>query len=400
MRKTIKNQNDNIKIDSYLEAIDNKDISKIKNLNISKNNKKDVILELYNKECLTVERLQFIVEHCCEDLGVSTFLIKRLLQDNNVELLDVIFNQFYFFDIEYIKYLLNNYTNKIPISTSSLKEQIKKYKISTELEDDDTDNVDKYLINACKKGNENIVKYLVKLGGNTNKKRWHGRTPFFIACENGHVNIVKYFIEHGGADINEKFMWQYSMGEEIYFGTPLIIACRKKNDNYDMVKFLVEKGADINKKDGFGETPLFAACNITNANENNEKIVKYLIDHGADVNKEGMFKKTPLYVACESRNVNIVKYLIEHGADVNKENRDGETPLFAACNYRDEDIVKYLIAHGANVNKINKAGESPLSAACHNKYTKNINKNIIKYLIEHGANVNKETKNIIMELKI
>ncbi|ORX85055.1 ankyrin, partial [Anaeromyces robustus] len=56
-------------------------------------------------------------------------------------------------------------------------------------------------------------------------------------------------------------------------------------------------------------TPLIAACT-----KGNEKIVKYLIDHGADVNKKNMNNRTPLIMAFEHGNKSIIKYLVEHGA--------------------------------------------------------------------------------------
>jgi len=43
----------------------------------------------------------------------------------------------------------------------------------------------------------------------------------------------------------------------------------------------VENGADVNKEDNNGDTPIFYACE-----NGNETIVKYLVEHSTDVNKE------------------------------------------------------------------------------------------------------------------
>eukprot|EP00833_Pecoramyces_ruminatium_P002196 jgi/Orpsp1_1/1176228/evm.model.c7180000056874.1 len=64
----------------------------------------------------------------------------------------------------------------------------------------------------------------------------------------------------------------------------------------------------------YGENPLFDAC-LTG----NENMVKYLIEHGADINKENHRWETPLFRACSTGNENLVKYLIEHGADITAE---------------------------------------------------------------------------------
>ncbi|OUM57241.1 hypothetical protein PIROE2DRAFT_33019, partial [Piromyces sp. E2] len=56
-------------------------------------------------------------------------------------------------------------------------------------------------------------------------------------------------------------------------------------------------------------------------------IVKYIIDHGADINKENNDGETPLHFACTNGNENTVKYLVGHGANIDKEDEEGITPL-------------------------------------------------------------------------
>ena len=43
--------------------------------------------------------------------------------------------------------------------------------------------------------------------------------------------------------------------------------------------------------------------------DGNENIVKCLVEHGADINKENRKKETPLLIAKKGRNENIVNYL-------------------------------------------------------------------------------------------
>jgi len=54
------------------------------------------------------------------------------------------------------------------------------------------------------------------------------------------------------------------------------------------------------------KTPLFNICE-----SGNENLVKYLIEQGADINKEDVNGKTPLFYVCSSGNENLVKYLME-----------------------------------------------------------------------------------------
>jgi len=52
----------------------------------------------------------------------------------------------------------------------------------------------------------------------------------------------------------------------------------------------------------------------------NKDRIKYLVEHGADINKKkkDRWAKTPLLIACNNENENIIKYLVKHGADIYK----------------------------------------------------------------------------------
>ena len=62
-----------------------------------------------------------------------------------------------------------------------------------------------------------------------------------------------------------------------------------------------------------------------------EAVVKALIEGGADVNKADDDGWTPLYTAAANGHEAVVKALIEAGADVNKARDDGWTPLYIAA---------------------------------------------------------------------
>ena len=106
-------------------------------------------------------------------------------------------------------------------------------------------------------------------------------------------------------------------------------------------------------------------------------MIKYLIEHGADINKENNNGGTPLMFASKNENKTLIKYLVDHGANVNIKLDNGKTILFNPCELGNKTLVKYLVKHGADVNrKISTQGDTPLIISC--KYGK------IKYLIEQG----------------
>lgn len=86
-----------------------------------------------------------------------------------------------------------------------------------------------------------------------------------------------------------------------------------KNNNEQIVKMLIENGANINSKDKHGDTPLTIACT-----QNKDTLVKYLVEGGANINISNDNCDTPLIIMCKNNNECMIKYLVEHKADVNK----------------------------------------------------------------------------------
>jgi len=402
-KNDLKKTNINFKIKPFLTILDNGNIEILKTSinNINKNNSKkiDIPLEIYENGFLTSNRLNFIIKNCSDSLYISSSLLKKLIKNNEIQLLKIIFSKSKFYDNEFIKTLLYQYKYKTSIFVNDLNRIMSNdhYIISTnysvekfqdyyvEACGDGKKNIIKYLIGhgadvnginqynitplckACEEGNEKIVEYLIEHGADVNKVKLFNETPLHCACKKGNEKIAKYLIEHG-ANIKIVDVCGYS---------PFFMSCKSGNEH--LVKYLVGLGADINEESNCGETPLFYACK-----SGNEDLVKYLVKLGADVKKINHEKETPLFRACESGNENLVKYLVELEVDIAIESIRGETALFKACRNGNEKIVKYLVEHGANINKENKWAETPLFFAC-----KNRNKKIIKYLVEQGADINK-----------
>ena len=210
--------------------IDYRNINGIKYLseNINennKNNKVDVIFELYNNNLLTPERLSFLMKTCNKYFNVSSNLVKSLIEEEKVSLLDIIFNSLKFYDNEIILRLLLHYKNKISLSTFDLNQQIsnEKFKISIKFPHFHFYNtIFKYINNECDKDDINIyiIKYLVEHGIDINEKDRNDKTPLFKACKRGDEDMVKYLVEHG-VDINNKSR----RGE-----TPLFKVCKYGNE--------------------------------------------------------------------------------------------------------------------------------------------------------------------------
>ena len=111
--------------------------------------------------------------------------------------------------------------------------------------------------------------------------------------------------------------------------------------------------------------------------------VRFLIKKGADVNKRDSGGFTPLDSAARGRSATLIEILVEAGADPNTPDADGFFPLLHAINRNHVPSVEMLAKKGANLELKTKQGITPLSWALGDgKYF------AAKALIDLGADVN------------
>lgn len=119
---------------------------------------------------------------------------------------------------------------------------------------------------ACKFGFKNIVEEFINSGIDKEVKTSFGLTPIHIACEFGYPDLVKYLVQIG-CDTN------CETSSENHRLTPLHYAIIINSS--DTVDVLFKAGADIHKKNIYGDNALILATK-----RNYSKIVKNLINFG------------------------------------------------------------------------------------------------------------------------
>ncbi|KAF1611783.1 UNVERIFIED_CONTAM: Protein phosphatase 1 regulatory subunit 12B, partial [Eudyptes robustus] len=159
------------------------------------------------------------------------------------------------------------------------------------------------------------------------------------------------------------------------------------DENLDMVKFLVENGANVNQQDNEGWTPLHAVASCGYLN-----IAEYLISHGANVaavNSEG---EVPSDIAEEAAMKDLLlEQVKKQGVDLDlarkeeeqqmlqdarqwlnsgriediKQPRTGATALHVAAAKGYSEVMRLLIQAGFNLNVQDNDGWTPLHAAAH-----------------------------------
>lgn len=227
---------------------------------------------------------------------------------------------------------------------------------------------DPALLVAIKTRNIKIVNILLNHNADVNKPGREGVSLLAVSIKWSMTNyeIPKLLIEFG-ADIN------YNIGST----SILSMFCNLPN-SLEVVKLLFDKGVRhiTNYEEGFSDPPIMSAIDSGNL-----EIVKFLFERGADINISNSYY-TPLSKASSNGYIDIVKFLVENGAIIETKNKRGMNALMEASKYNYTEIVKFLVDRGARVD-VEIAKESPLIYAAMNK-----NYDLLKYFIEILENKN------------
>uniref|UniRef100_A0A336MC35 CSON014921 protein n=1 Tax=Culicoides sonorensis TaxID=179676 RepID=A0A336MC35_CULSO len=137
--------------------------------------------------------------------------------------------------------------------------------------------------------------------------------------------------------------------------TPLILATLK--GSLSCVKFLVEKGANINAKNWQGHSPFQYACS-----KGYKDIVEYFLSKGADPNIRDNRNDVPLHRLASMGKSDIMKMLFDSKAkiEVDVQNKEGCTPLHLACEDGEVQCAMMLLEKGASIEIQNKEEKTPL----------------------------------------
>ncbi len=150
----------------------------------------------------------------------------------------------------------------------------------------------------------------------------------------------------------------------------------------DMIRYLLDKGLDINQLKPNGRTPLNKA-----AQGGRIYAFELLLERGANLPTTNSAKELLFQDAVAGGNLRIVKYLINLGYNPRQITSEGEISIFSALWSKSTDLMSYLIDQGADVNQLNEGGSSLLWVAIdlHKK-------DFVRLLIDKGANLNLAVK--------
>lgn len=180
-----------------------------------------------------------------------------------------------------------------------------------------------------------IVDLLLEHGADPNAESKYDPPLLSFARSGWDLRIARSLISHG-ANVNCSSPFETPLGSAI------------KRNYVDLIKLLVESGADVNLEFGSGYTyyPLTLAVNIRNI-----EVIRFLLDNGADPNVRTQNRITPLYIASYENRLRIVKLLLSKGADPNFEVRPGYISLSYALSYTCHNAIRILLLAGSKIDK-------------------------------------------------
>jgi ankyrin repeat protein len=192
-----------------------------------------------------------------------------------------------------------------------------------------------------------------------------GSMPLSWASSNGHVEVVRLLLE-SGADIESpnRVGW-----------TPLNAASYK--GHFEVVSLLIENGADITIPSNDSWTPL----NLASFN-GHTGIVKLLLEQGANFEIPNDGGWTPANTACQHGYIEVVNLLLEYGANITNAANDGSTPLCLAASNGHNEMVKLILEKGVDIAVTDKIGEAALHYASENGHAE-----VARLLLDKGADL-------------
>ncbi|MDD5170608.1 MAG: ankyrin repeat domain-containing protein [Syntrophales bacterium] len=190
---------------------------------------------------------------------------------------------------------------------------------------------------------------------------------YFDASVNGNIIIVMRLIEEKFVDVNtrDRFGW-----------TGCMYAARYGYEG--LFEYFLSRKIDIDQAEDKGQTLLMIAVSARNY-----EIVRLLMEAGADPTIQDKEGYTALMWAIFDRSWDGIPLLLATGKGINIRNTDGETALHMVISAGRMDLIPLFINHGADLNIMDKSGTTTLMIAA-----KAGNEDMIRYLVEMGADMN------------
>ena len=207
---------------------------------------------------------------------------------------------------------------------------------------------------AVENGAYEMAAYLLELGADPNAASPVGYTPLHAIInarrvppgdadpppatkgEMNSLEFVRALAKHG-SDLDARMSGSALIILGIAIPGPITLLAAAQTSDLDLMKLLVELGANPLLKDNTGKTLLMVAGARMGSEREVVEAMKLALSFGVDIDAVDNNGETAMHSAAYRDRVEPIKLLAEKGADIeiwNRPNRDGSTPLAIATGYR------------------------------------------------------------------
>jgi len=222
----------------------------------------------------------------------------------------------------------------------------------------------------------------IQLPGKTRKSRLRYATALHAAAYSGSIEAVKLLINKR-IDINARTRARANRRSKEY-NIPHITAehVAARMGHLNILKFLHEYPSRTHAQSDYNQwTPMHIA-----ARHHQLEVVKYLLEKGADINSLVKRGYNAAYLAAVSGDMNMLNFLIQNQADFQLVSDKGLTLMYAAAKGGNLEMIKALHLKGLAINTSSEQGKTPLHIASQKGHT-----DIVQFLLDNGADINART---------
>ena len=216
----------------------------------------------------------------------------------------------------------------------------------------DLKNDEDAILAACENGHTEVARLLLEYGADARVSGIGFRTPFGEAIRNGHAEIVRLLIDDYGVAVDDGV------------AEPMIVAISdsgsfssRASGQLEVVRVLLARGASPNttKDRGFeaGASALWLACRVGRSRSRSIEIVRALIEAGAEVNFKGPRGVTPLWKAVYNGHLAMARLLLDYSS----------SRIDWACD-RHVNSPRVQVPSTVDGGTVSLGGSTPLSLAC------------------------------------
>ena len=181
------------------------------------------------------------------------------------------------------------------------------------------------------------LKNSILRGEDPNELNKFGNCPLVVAIRENNIECFEELLKHPNINLNSK--------NKSFGYTPLMTAVF--DNKFDIVRLLIEAGADVNCVSYSGHTPLMEALN-----KKSSEIASYLIENKANLDFIGELGYIPFFIAIQNNKYDVFKLMMNKSFNMLYEHENYNSACLNICLVENEQMAKELCKKAHDMGEI------------------------------------------------